>query len=269
MAIFSSAIKTLSELCLLESGKDFPKTTSINVADQIKEELNNLPLLSEQESVFTVSMVPVRESKRLGKYLIEMEDLSRYMITNRIQSARDAVGNILKENGLTGEYHKVALVVDEASILDEIAELGLGSDDESQYSQTGLGTTAWGKQENLTHYRKLANTKQMLDVFVNRYGMPIVKKNYSIGLPIGEAVEDAKMKVEPNDQVIHEKPEDEDLDDDKLMKDIVDDNDDIEDDDDKSRYEEVEDEDLEESAYQKRLQWMRDVSSGKLDNELF
>ena len=40
-----------------------------------------------------------------NKYLIEMEDISRYMITNKISSLKEAIGDILECNGLEGELH--------------------------------------------------------------------------------------------------------------------------------------------------------------------
>lgn len=286
MPIFNTAIKTLSEMCLMENGVEVPKKTTTNIAEELKEELKDMPCLSEEECIFPASLVPVRENSRLGKYLIEMEDLSRFMITNQIHSARDAVGYILKENGLDGYYDHVALVIDEASILDEIADLGLGADNSNQYSQTGLGTGLWGDQKNVMHYRRMANSKQMLDLFTNRYGLPFVKKNYNVGLmnedcdcdcddddDDDEHEEDVQLKVNPDDQVIHEKPEKGGKrkyripTDDEIMNDLVDDNPDVTEDDEDDKYtDDVTS--TTESAYQKHLQYLRDVSAGKYDDEL-
>ena len=53
------------------------------------------------------------------------------MITNRISSLREAVGHILECNDLVGQYDNVALVIDEASILDELAALGIDPKDKT------------------------------------------------------------------------------------------------------------------------------------------
>lgn len=280
MSIMSTAIQILSEMCMLENGNNIPKTTTVNIVDQLKEELNHMDSLKESEFVFPVAMVPIRESVRLNKYLIEMEDLSRYMITNHIQSVQEAVGNILNYNGLQGEYHNVALVVDEASILDELAELGLGVDNSKEYGQTGLGTGIWGDQKNVMHYRRLANTKQMLDIFTSRYGLPIVKKNYNVGL-MNESTdhfnegsdecdptEDVQLKIQPTDQVIHEKPEKNGKEssedpsfDAEEYADTVNDKGGLFDDMNKVGVNEQTD-------YEKHIQYLKDLSAGKYDDQL-
>ena len=47
MPIFNTAIKTLSEMCLMENGVEVPKKTTTNIAEELKEELKDMPCLSE------------------------------------------------------------------------------------------------------------------------------------------------------------------------------------------------------------------------------
>lgn len=183
MGIFNTAIQTLSDVAIQESGVTIPEVTKTTLIEDFKEGLGTLPTLTLSECRFEVGMVPVRENRRLGKYLIEMEDLSRFMITNEIDSVRDAVGYILEHNNLTGQFYNVALVIDEASILDEMDNLGAAVDGDFPEPQPGLGQTIFGSQDNFKNLRRIANTKELLDTLYNKYGLPFIKKNYSqVGL---------------------------------------------------------------------------------------
>ena len=205
MSIFNTAIQTLSNVAIQEAGITLPDVTTTNVAEEMIAKLDGMDYLTEDEMRFTVEMVPVRENRRLGKYLIEMEDLSRYMITNRITSLREAVGHILECNDLVGQYDNVALVIDEASILDELAALGIDpKDGEYPEVQRGVGQTVFGKPEALRDIRRIANSKEVLDKLFSNYGLPFIKKNYKqVGLL--ETVEDVKMEAKPGDKVLQEK----------------------------------------------------------------
>ena len=205
--MFNSAIQTLSEMAIADNGTKIPQTTKVSVVEEVKSLLDGLATIPVSECKFTAEMVPVRESKRFGKYLIEMEDLSRYMITNGLSSVTEAIGSILESNGLKGQYHNTALIIDEASILDEMSTLGIGTDENlSKWHDSGLGKGLWGDQANVMTYRKFANTKQMMDTFTGKYGIQLIKKNYNVGLAEAAEQEDVQLKVEPTDQVIHEKP---------------------------------------------------------------
>jgi hypothetical protein len=134
-----------------------------------------------------------------------MEDLSRFMITNRITSVSEAVGYILECNDLVGQYDNVALVIDEASILDELAALGIDpKDGEYPDVQTGVGQTVFGDPRALKDIRRIANSKELLDKMFNNYGLPFVRKNYK-QLGLLETVEDVKMEAKPGDKVLQEK----------------------------------------------------------------
>lgn len=208
MSIFNTAIQTLSNVAIQEAGITLPDVTTTNVAEEMIAKLDGMDYLTEDEMRFTVEMVPVRENRRLGKYLIEMEDLSRYMITNRITSLREAVGHILECNDLVGQYDNVALVIDEASILDELAALGIDpKDGEYPEVQRGIGQTVFGDPQALKDIRRIANSKEVLDKLFSNYGLPFIKKNYKqVGLL--ETVEDVKMEAKPGDKVLQEKDKD-------------------------------------------------------------
>lgn len=208
MSIFNTAIQTLSNVAIQEAGITLPDVTTTNVAEEMIAKLDGMDYLTEDEMRFTVEMVPVRENRRLGKYLIEMEDLSRYMITNRISSLREAVGHILECNDLVGQYDNVALVIDEASILDELAALGIDpKDGEYPEVQRGIGQTVFGDPQALKDIRRIANSKEVLDKLFSNYGLPFIKKNYKqVGLL--ETVEDVKMEAKPGDKVLQEKDKD-------------------------------------------------------------
>ena len=214
MSIFNTAIQTLSEVAIQESGVTPPQTADDSLLEEFGAMLNNMPSLTEDEMRFDVRMVPVKESTNLGKYLIEMEDLSRYMITNRISSVKDAIGNILECNGLDGQFMNVALVIDEASILNEVDDLGYCLDGKFPAPQPGLGETIYGRPDAMKYIRRIANTKELLDTLYNTYGIPFIKKNYTqVGLlreenDLSSDKEDVQMKKSPDDEVLHEKDTD-------------------------------------------------------------
>ena len=201
MGIFNTALQTLSEVAIQESGVSIPKTTKDNLLEEFMGTLSQFPELDAEDMVFDVRMVPVRESARLGKYLIEMEDLSRYMITNKISSIKEAVANILESNDLQGQYANTALVIDESSILNELDQLGINIPGNYPEPKPGLGKTLFGDQDALKYIRRLANTKQVIDTLCNTYGLQVVKKNYKQE----GFLEDAKLKEDPDDEVLHEK----------------------------------------------------------------
>lgn len=208
MSIMNSALQTLSEMAIQETGVEIPQETSENVIDQLKTMLDGYPMLEAKECMIIPEMIPIKESRRLGYYLIEMEDISRYMSTNGIRSFQEAVTNVITANGLPDSvYSKVALVIDEDSILDELASLGnnIDSDYWEARPPKGLGLPMIGKSQHPGEFdklRKIANTKQMLDVLTNRYGLPIVKKNYKqIGL-----LETANINPAGKNAVLNEKP---------------------------------------------------------------
>lgn len=186
MAILSSALQTLSEMALMETSIDIPRETSSDICQMLVEDLGQMEYLTEEEMRFDVHMIPIRASKRLGKYLIEMEDLSRFMMTNGISSVKDAIGYILEANNIQGQYHNIGLIIDEDSILNEIESLGynITTDCWKATPKPGLGMPLIGKDHrDFQYFRDIANTKQLMDLLTGRYGLPLIKKSYKqIGL---------------------------------------------------------------------------------------
>lgn len=212
MSIFSTAIKTLSDIAIQESSVELPTETKTNLVEEVQEMLDDIPSLNESEMVFDVRMVPVVANSRFNKYLIEMEDISRYMITNKISSLKEAIGDILECNDLEGEFNHVALVIDESSILSEMEDLGICCCDDKKYPDntdfSKVGKTSFGAQDNMKYIRRLANSKQLLDTLYNNYGIPFIKKNYNqVGLLKEEAqyAEDVELQKKNKEKVLHEK----------------------------------------------------------------
>ena len=205
MSLFSSAIQTLSSMAINEAAVDIPQTADQSLIESVIHELDGMPYVNMDEMRFLAEMVPVRKSPRLGRYLIEMEDLSRYMFTNRIQDAKQAVCNILECNGLIGQFNNVAIVIDEASLLEDLEELGYnvtGFTLKTPPKGLGLGMIT-KNQDDFKKIRRIANSKQMMDVLTGRYGLPLIKKNYQQeGLL--EAAEDVQIKKKADEEVIHE-----------------------------------------------------------------
>lgn len=212
MSIFSTAIKTLSDIAIQESSVELPTETKSSLVEEVQEMLDDIPSLNESEMVFDVRAVPVVANPRFNKYLIEMEDISRYMITNKISSLKEAIGDILECNGLEGEFNHVALVIDESSILSEMEDLGICCCDNKKYPDntdfSKVGKTSFGAQDNMKYIRRLANSKQLLDTLYNNYGIPFIKKNYNqVGLLKEEAqyAEDVELQKKDKEKVLHEK----------------------------------------------------------------
>lgn len=205
MGLFNSAFQTLSEMAINESGVDLPNTTSAAMVDELKAVLESMPSLDMEDMIFTEQAVPVRDSRKLRMYLIEMEDISRYMLTNGITNILEAVNNILDYNGIMDGQGRTALVIDEASILNEINDLGFNIDSPDA-NPSGLGKGMLGPHTDIDKFRKFANSKQIIDTISNRYGLPVVKKNYSVGL-VNETAEQVYLKKKSqSDQVLQEKP---------------------------------------------------------------
>lgn len=182
MGLFDSAISNLSNMAINESAVELPRTAPAALVDEFKAMLDMMPTLEEDEMKFPVYAVPVRESKRLGRYLIEAEDLSRYMMTNGLSNILEAIDLIGKSNGITLNEGNTALVIDESSILEEMADLGYdiggGNSNDGNIGTVGL----LGPHTDLNKFRRFANSREFVDLVANKYGLPIVKKKYSIGL---------------------------------------------------------------------------------------
>lgn len=210
MGMFVNAIQNLSQLAIQESGVTIPETANDSLVDDVKARLDSMTALTEEEMYVPAESVTVKASNRLHKYLIEAEEISHFMITNGLTNFKEAVGYILEAHDLEGEYHNVAIVIDEDSILDEMDSLGyVVSDFNLQTPPKGLGLAMVGKQKDFAKIRNIANTKELMDLLTGRYGLPLVKRNYTnVGLlnrsVHHEAVEDAQLKPTKDAKILHE-----------------------------------------------------------------
>ena len=208
--MFSNAIQSLSQLAIQESGVTIPQTADDSLLDEIKARLDSMTPLTEEEMYVPAEAITVKLSNRLHKYLIEAEEISHFMITNGITNFKEAIGYILEANDLSGEYHNVAIVIDEDSILDEMDNLGYAvSDFNLQTPPKGLGLAMVGKQRDFAKLRNIANTKELMDLLTGRYGLPLVKRNYTnVGLlnrtVHHEAAEETEIKPPKDAKVLHE-----------------------------------------------------------------
>lgn len=213
--MFSSALQNLSRLAIQESGVSIPEQTHGNIVEEVYSILEGMDTLTAEEMYVRPDQVAVIASPRLNKYLIEADDLTKFMITNNLDNIKDAIGIILEANDLQGQYHNVAIVIDEESILDEMQDLGyVVSDFNLKTPPKGLGLAMVGDQKDFSKIRNIANTKELMDLVTGRYGLPLIKRNYkSVGLLNScnqeSAIvkdEDAQIKVKKDDKVIHEDP---------------------------------------------------------------
>ena len=268
MSLFNKMFQTLSQVAVQEANTTLPDTSGIYVLEDIDKALRNLPCLDEEESIYPAQAVLIKGSPRLNTYFLEMEDLQRYMITNRIDNAKQAVINILEANGLEDQYDHIAIVIDEHSMREEMEELGYAVSGAMETPPKGLGLAMVGRQEDFAKIRRIANSKHLMDVLTGRYGLPLIKKNYrQVGLL--EAVEDVQIKKNSeNDQVIHESEP-------KNKKKNTDDGSDNE----AERTEQPGDEDAvhesseitydQMSEHERRIQYLKDVAKGRFDSDLY
>lgn len=265
MGLFNTTIQTLSEMAIQESGIEVPRVTAPALVDEFKAELDMMPSLTEEEMKIPADAVPVRECSRLGRYLIEMEDLSRFMITNNMGSVLEAMDAIANANGVEFSNRNVALVVDEASILQEMDDLGMNIGG-SNSNDGNIGTVGLvGKHLDIGKIRRFANSKEVVDTIANKYGIPIVKKNYNIGLvdvkhgdishngnrqAVSEETDVQPTK--PTDQVLNEKDPGTDTSDTS-----------------KSSSNNSKSTNGSTSSVDESIQYLRDIAKGKYDNQLF
>ena len=217
MGLFDSAIENMSKMALNESSVPIPQITAPALVDEFKSVLELMPTLNEDEMRFPAECVPIREATRIGKYIIEMEDLSRYMLTNKVNNLLEAIEDIGYANGVQLSNRNTALVIDESSILQEMDDLGMNIGG-SNSNEGNVGTVGiLGVHTDLGKFRRFANSREFVDTVCNKYGIPLVKKNYTIGLiPVkhkdiihkGNLQENAEIRPKkPNQMILNEKPD--------------------------------------------------------------
>lgn len=281
MGIFKETTQMLSEIAIQENGVTIPKTTSPTVLNDIRSFLESIPSLTEADVYHGVDLIPVKECREPNskyKYIIEMEDLSRYMLTNNIRNLKEAFCNVLEHNGISNYFHKTAIAIDEASILGEIAALGIDIS-KPPVTTAGLAKDLLGDYLDLDKFRRFANSKEMLDQVTNKYGIAVVKKSYPIGLinkPLGESSideesETTKMDFPKDAQVLQEKQPKKGCCDDKksFMDDLLDNIVDDEENNIIDHVSGVDESTIEEPMDERsrRIKYMREVFNGLHDDE--
>lgn len=220
MSLFDSTISTLSNMAINEAGLELPSEVSAPaMVDELKTMLDQIPLLTEQQIPFPAKYVPIwPPDVRLGRYLIEAHDIGRYMLSNGIDSFPKAVWDIGMANGRQFNSDNVAIIIDEDAILQEMDDLGMNIGG-SISNDGNIGTVGiLGPHQDIGKFRRFANSREFIDTICNKYGFPLVKKNYTIGLiPVKHsdirhdgnlqesAEEYAAYKKNPN-AVLQEKP---------------------------------------------------------------
>ena len=89
-----------------------------NNFNEIMKILDNAEYLTEQESIYYPEMVPIRESNELGKYIIRLEDLVDYSLSNGISDGGYALSQICEASQVNQE--DVVFSVNEVTILEDI-----------------------------------------------------------------------------------------------------------------------------------------------------
>lgn len=220
MGLFKTTMQSLSDLALQENGTVIPQSASATIIDEMVAELEMMPSLTESEMVLPAGAVPVRESKRLGRMLVESDDLAKYMISNGIENLVEALGNIAEANGITFTTDNLAIVIDEDAVMQEAVDLGYNIGGASS-NEGNIGTVGLlGPHTDINKFRRFANSKEMIDTITNKYGIPIVKKSYKVGLATEkrgdihhngnkaalteDTSETAGLNAKPGDQVLQE-----------------------------------------------------------------
>lgn len=184
MNLFKNTTQILSELAIKDSSISCPKSTRESILEQVQTLVESYPSVNTEEMKFYAEMVPVKKSNRLGVYLVEMEDISRYMMTNNITSIQEAISNIKAVNKID-EYSNFGLVLDEQALLEEIDAVGAAgaADGKVPVNVNGNFVTGLLGDASMTQkFRKFANSKEFLDKLEGIYGLKLFKKNYEVGL---------------------------------------------------------------------------------------
>jgi len=82
--------------------------------------LDDMQSISMGELKFTEAMVTVRECSRLGFDLVEIDELAKYMQSNKIRNFKEAIENIAEH--CERDASKFAIVIDESAIKEAIQE---------------------------------------------------------------------------------------------------------------------------------------------------
>ena len=115
----------LSKTCI-DIIKEAALSENYNNSDMINEELRSdynscikgMPVISKKYISYTAEMIPVFEHE--SSYLVEMDNIVKYMSSNDIKDIREAMEDIARENGIS--MSKLALVVETKQYMNSVME---------------------------------------------------------------------------------------------------------------------------------------------------
>lgn len=122
MSLFKDSMQLINEMA-----KD--KCCSSLTDDDLEVQLTNLKfgeILADMNSIqmgdltMKAEMVTLRECKRLGCDIVELDELAKYMTRNQINNFKEALTNIAEVNGR--DANNIAIVVDEEAVQSAIEE---------------------------------------------------------------------------------------------------------------------------------------------------
>lgn len=120
MSLFKDGLGLIVEMAKHEAGNSAEdldlKMTTINFDDL----LDDMQSIQMGELDYAVEMVVVRENTRLGYDLVELDELAKYMYSNKVSDFKEAIENIAECNGRNAS--KFAIVIDESAIREAIKE---------------------------------------------------------------------------------------------------------------------------------------------------
>jgi len=160
MSLFKNSTQLIIEMTKGEGGI---------TDDDLDIKLNSISfddVLADMQSIqmgelgYKVEMVTVRECKRLGYDLVEMDELAKYMVSNNIRDFKEAIENVAES--CARDSKKFAIVIDEASIRNSIYEAECSSKCADEVFKKA-------KVNNV------ADTKKVLDILYDK-GLNVVKR---------------------------------------------------------------------------------------------
>lgn len=160
MSLFKNGLGLIAEMAKCESGttdEDLEiKMNSISF-DDILDDMDSIQM---GELSCTAEMVTVRECKRLGVDLVEVDELAKYMVSNKIRDFKVAVENVAE--ACNRDASKFAIVIDESAIRTAVKEAeGCGKGADELFRKAKINN--------------VVDTKKVLDMLYDK-GLRVVKK---------------------------------------------------------------------------------------------
>ena len=113
MGLFKNSLELIAEISKMEAGNTTKIINSKSVGVEFDTVLAGMEKLTPKELTYVPEAVNVHKNKRLDCYVVEMDDLAKYMISANISSFKEAVDNIAEAYSI--DSSKIALCIDEAS----------------------------------------------------------------------------------------------------------------------------------------------------------